>query len=126
MIEWYTWLSAGIAAAAGLLCLAVGLAGRKPGDVTVFSVVLVELLLVAQVVISIVAPIAGNQAQGDVIEFWIYLVVAIIIPPAAVLWSLIDRNRWSTVILGVAALSIAVMVVRMQQIWSGNPPFLGA
>lgn len=126
MIEWFTWVSAGIAAAAGLLCLVAGFAGRKPGDVTVLSVVLVELLLVAQVVISIVAPLAGNHARGDLIEFWVYLVVALIIPPAAVLWSLIERNRWSTVILGVASLAIAVMVVRMQQIWSGNPPFLGA
>ncbi|MGO2112988.1 MAG: hypothetical protein ACTH31_15390 [Pseudoclavibacter sp.] len=126
MIEWYAFASAAIAAAVGVMCLVVGFAGRKPGDVTVLSVAGVELLLVAQVVIAIVAPLAGNPPIGDAIEFWIYLVVALIIPPAAVLWGLIERNRWSTVILGVAALSIAVMIVRMQQIWAGHAPFLGA
>ena len=41
-----------------------------------------------------------------------------LLPPAAVFWALIERNRWSTVILGVACLAIAVMVYRMYQIWT--------
>ena len=35
----------------------------------------------------------------------------------AVVWALVDRGRWSTAILGVACLAIAVMVYRMGQIW---------
>jgi hypothetical protein len=34
-----------------------------------------------------------------------------------VFWALIDRTKWSTVILGVACLAIAVMVFRMNEIW---------
>ena len=30
----------------------------------------------------------------------------------------LERNRWSTVILGVAALAVGVMVYRMLQIWT--------
>lgn len=126
MIEWFTWLQVAVAAAAGALCLVLGLIGRKPGDVAVAAVALVELLLLVQLVVALVAPLAGNAPQGDVVEFWAYLVTALIIPVAAVFWGLIERTKWSTVILGVAALSIAVMVVRMQQIWAGQPPFLGA
>jgi len=44
-------------------------------------------------------------------------VSAILIPPAAAIWALVERGRWSTVILGVAALAVAVMVYRMEQIW---------
>jgi hypothetical protein len=49
------------------------------------------------------------------------VITALLIPPAAVFWALIERNsRWSTVVLAVAALSIAVMLVRMHQIWTGH------
>lgn len=125
MIEWYTWVQAAVAALAGIVCLGAGFAGRKPGDLTVGTVALVELLLVVQIVAAIVAPAVGNPCAGDPVEFWAYLVTAVIIPPAAVFWGLVERNRWSTVILGVAALTVGVMVVRMQQIWAGNAPFLG-
>ena len=51
------------------------------------------------------------------LEFYIYLVSAIILPPVAVLWALVERTRWSTVVLGVVSLAIAVMVYRMNAIW---------
>lgn len=125
MIDWVSWGSAAIAAIAGIVCLVAGFAGRKPGDVTVGAVALVELLLIVQAVIAIIAPFAGNPPAGDLVEFWAYLVTAIIIPPAAVFWSLIERNRWSTVVLGVAACAVGVMIFRMQQIWSGHAAFIG-
>lgn len=117
MIEWFTWLQVVIALIAGLLCVALGLAGRKPNDVTVGALALVELLLIAQVIVAIVAPFVGNRPTGSAIEFWVYLVSAVIVPAAATLWGLVERTRWSTVILGIAALVIAVMVYRMSQIW---------
>ena len=36
----------------------------------------------------------------------------------AVLWALMERSRWSTVILGVAAIAVAIMVWRMHVIWT--------
>ena len=68
--------------------------------------------------IAIVAPFAGNPPTGSLLEFWVYLVSAVLLPPAAVFWALLERSRWSTVIMGVAALSVAVMVWRMQVIWT--------
>jgi len=118
MIEIFTWVQVVVAIVAGLLCIIVGLAGRPPADITLGSLALVEVLLVAQVVVALFAPAFGNTATGSVLEFWVYLVSAVLIPPFAALWALIDRGRWSTVVLGVAALSIAVMVYRMQQIWA--------
>lgn len=41
-----------------------------------------------------------------------------LLPVGAVLWALMERSRWSTVILGVAALAIAIMVWRMHVIWT--------
>jgi hypothetical protein len=101
-----------------VLCVVLGLAGRKPADLTILAVALVELLLLAQVVISIIAPFAGNPPTGNLGEFWVYLATACLMPPAAIAWALTDRSRWSTVVLGVAALAIAVMAYRMNQIWN--------
>jgi hypothetical protein len=118
MILWFTIVQVAVAVAAGLFCIIAGLAGRRPSDWTVGSLALVELLLIAQVVIAIVSPFAGNPPSGSPLEFWVYLVSAVLLPLAAVAWALLERSRWSTVIMGVAALSIAVMVWRMQVIWT--------
>jgi len=118
MILWFTYLEVAVAVAAGLLCLVLGLIGRRPSDWTVGALALVELLLVVQVVIAIVSPLAGNPPTGSLLEFWVYLVSAVLLPPLAVGWALLERSRWSTVIMGVAALAIAIMVWRMQVIWT--------
>ena len=118
MILWFTLAQVAVAVVAGLLCVVLGLAGRRPSDLTVGALALLELLLIAQVVIAIVAPFVGNQPTGSLLEFWVYLVSAVLLPPAAVFWALIERSRWSTVILGIAALAVAVMVWRMHVIWT--------
>ena len=82
MIEWYAYLQLAIMVVAGLLCLALGLAGRKPTDLSMGATLLVELLLIVQLVIAIVAPFAGNEATGSVLEFYTYLISAILLPLA--------------------------------------------
>ncbi|MET2012218.1 hypothetical protein ABXJ56_11735 [Microbacterium chocolatum] len=118
MILWFTLVQVVLAVAAGLLCVIAGLAGRRPSDLSVGSLALVELLLLVQIVAAVIAPFAGNPPSGSVLEFWVYLVSAALLPLAAVAWALLERSRWSTVIMGVAALSVAVMVWRMQVIWT--------
>lgn len=117
MIEWFTILQVGIAVVAGLLCLLLGLLGRRPSDVSVGAAAIVELLLIVQLAVAIVSPLVGNRPSGSLLEYYIYLISALLLPLAAGFWALIERSRWSTVILGVACLSIAVMVYRMHQIW---------
>ena len=118
MIDWLTVVVATFAVAAGLLCLVLGLLGRKPNDLTVGATLLVDLFLVVQLVVAIASPAFGNTPTGSMLEFYVYLITAIVLPPLAVLWSLLEReSRWSTVSLAVACLAVAVMVYRMHQIW---------
>ncbi|SJN32205.1 putative integral membrane protein [Microbacterium esteraromaticum] len=118
MILWFTTLQIVVACAAGLFCLIAGLAGRRPSDYTVGSLLFVEVLLIAQVVIAIVAPLAGNPPTGDLLEYWVYLIAAVLLPVGGILWALLDRTRWSTVVLGVVGFSLAIMLWRMQSIWT--------
>ncbi|MDJ0339458.1 hypothetical protein [Cryobacterium sp. PH31-O1] len=118
MIEWFTWFQLAIAVPGGLLCIVLGLVGRKPTDLTMGATALVELLLIVQLAAAIAAPLAGNTATGSLLEFYTYLVSAILLPVVAGFWALVERSRWSTVILGVTCLSVAVMLYRMNQIWN--------
>ena len=117
MIEWFTYAQVGIAVVAGLTCVVLGPLGRPPQDLTMGAALLIEVLLLVQLVVSLAAPAFGNNPTGSLLEFYLYLVSAIVLLPLAGVWALIERNRWSTVILGVACLSIAIMVYRMNEIW---------
>lgn len=118
MIEWYTYVTIGIATLSALLCLIAGALGRTPNDVTLGSVLLVELLLLGQLGISIAAPWFGNAPTGSALEYWVYLVSVLLVPLAAGFWALLERSRWSTLVLAVAGISVAIMVYRMWQIWA--------
>lgn len=118
MIEWFAYVQIAVACAAGLLCIVLGLVKQPPNDYSLGAVLVVELLLIAQLVVAILAPAMGNHPSGNLLEFYTYLISAILLLPAAVFWGFIERTKWSTVILGVAALAAAIMLYRMLSIWS--------
>ncbi len=117
MIEWLTNAQLLVAVGAGVLACILSLVGRIPSDLTVGATALVELLLLGQLVVALASPAIGNEPTGNLAEFFVYLISAIIVPPAAVFWALIERTRWSTAILGASCLVVAIMVYRMSQIW---------
>jgi hypothetical membrane protein len=117
VIEWFTTIAIVVSVIAGLIALVLGGIGRKPDDYSVLATAAVALVLVVQIVIGIVAPFVGNEPTGDIVEWWIYLVTALVLPVAAIAWALVDRSRWATIVMGVASLAVAVMVFRMNQIW---------
>lgn len=117
MIEWFTTIAIVVSVIAGLIALVLGGIGRRPDDYSVLATAAVALVLIVQIVIGIVAPFVGNEPTGDIVEWWIYLVTALVLPVAAIAWALVDRTRWATIVMGVASLAVAVMVFRMNQIW---------
>lgn len=117
MLEWLTWFEITVAVVAGTLCVVLGLIGRKPSDLTMGATGVVALLLVVQLGVAIASPIMGNEPTGSLFEFYLYLVTAIFIPIGAGFWGLLERSRWSTVVLGAANIAVAIMLVRMSVIW---------
>jgi hypothetical protein len=65
VIAGFTVAQIAVAVVAGVLCLVVGAIGRKPSDLTVIPTALVEVLLVVQLVVAIVAPAVGNPPSGS-------------------------------------------------------------
>jgi len=117
VIEWFTTIAIIVSVLAGLTALVLGGVGHQPDDYSVLPTASVALVLLVQIAIGIAAPFTGNEPTGDVVEWWIYLIVALVLPVAAIAWALVDRTRWATVVMGVASLAVAVMLYRMHQIW---------
>ncbi|MEN9954895.1 MAG: hypothetical protein RLZZ41_559 [Actinomycetota bacterium] len=120
MIEWFYLAQFWVAVSAGIFSLTLGAMKKLPSLWSIGSLAIVLLGLVAQLVISIFAVVGGESASVDTVEYFAYLLVAIMVPIGAGFWGLVERNRWSTMILGVASLTVAVMLVRMHQIWTGS------
>ena len=120
MIEWFYWLQLGVAIVAGLLAVGFAIAKRTPNDYTLGSIVLLGVLLLVQMIVAAIQPALGNSPTGSLLEFWMYLVTAFLMVIAGAVWALVERSMMSNVMLGLLAGSIAVMLVRMDVIWTVN------
>ena len=120
MIEWLYWLQLGVAIVAGLLAVGFAIAKRTPNDYTLGSIVLLGVLLLVQMIVAAIQPALGNSPTGSLLEFWMYLVTAFLMVIAGAVWALVERSMMSNVMLGLLAGSIAVMLVRMDVIWTVN------
>jgi membrane protein DedA with SNARE-associated domain len=78
------------------------------------TAVLLVMLLV-QMVVSIV--VWGQSPETDGILFFGYLITALLVVPLAGAWAYAELTRWGPAVLAAAAATVAVMVVRMDQIW---------
>lgn len=117
MILWFGIAQIAVALAAGVVCLWQWALKRSTNDYTLGATLLVGLLLVAQIVVAIVQPLVGNPASGDPLEFWMYLVVALMLPFGAGFWALFDRKRSANLVLLLVNVSVGIMLYRMLVIW---------
>jgi hypothetical protein len=122
MIEWFFLAQSWFALGAGLLLVLMGLVGRIPSGFSISLVAISELALGIQLSLSVVLVFMGQQAKVDTWEFFGYLLVALMIPAGGAIWALLERGKWSTVVMGAALLTLSVMLVRMYQIWTGVNP----
>ena len=120
MFEWAYQIQVVYALFAGLFVVGLGIFRRSPSWLSVGVIAVVEGLLLVQLAVTIALVSTGSGAKGDTVEFFGYILTALIVPPAAVGWAVVERTRWSTLVLGISGLTVAVMLVRMWQIWSGN------
>ena len=112
------YLSLGV----GAIQLVLGFFGRKPGQPEILMSMAVLSGLAVQLLVSTILAISGERAAISTVEFFGYLLVAMIVKVAAGFWALAEKTKWSTVILGASSLTVSVMLVRMLQIWSGVSP----
>ncbi|MFD9005104.1 hypothetical protein ACFV0T_29815 [Streptomyces sp. NPDC059582] len=79
----------------------------------------VSLLAVVQLVVGIVQLARGEQAEQGTTIFVAYLVGAFACVPAAGFMSLAERTRWGSATVAAGGVVLAVLEVRLFDIWGG-------
>ena len=117
------WIPLLIAVSGGCLALGAWATWRAVTDRPVILRQLflaggIEALLLVQAVVAGVQA-AGGGMPGDAVTFWGYLVTSMVVLPIAGLWAFAERSRWSSVVMLVAALTVAFLQYRTLQVWNG-------
>lgn len=99
-------------------CLYALVRNQNPREPHVIGAGVVEVLLLVQLVVAVVM-LAVQGAPDELGVFIAYLVVSLVVLPLGLFWALAEKSRWGTGVLLVAALSVPVIVVRLQQLWEG-------
>jgi hypothetical protein len=100
----------------GLVSTAVG---RGIGQLHVAGVIVLEAVLLVQAGIAVTALVGGHRPP-ETAAFLGYLVGAVLLPVAGLLWARTEPTRWAGTVLAVAALVVAVMVWRLVQLWNAT------
>jgi hypothetical protein len=100
-----------------ILCGISAARNRPTDDPHFYASVVVELILLVQVAIAAVKLASGDRPD-EFATFLAYLILVPFVLPIGFFLSLIERTRWGSVIFGVAALALAILVVRLQDLWS--------
>jgi hypothetical protein len=111
-------ITVGALIGAGWCLVMLTLRGPKGQKVLLGALALLELVMLAQTVLGI-AKVTGIHRHISSVTFVGYLLGWLLILPAAAWWSLAERSRWGVGILLLACLVVPVLVVRINQIWSG-------
>ncbi|TDD75039.1 hypothetical protein [Actinomadura rubrisoli] len=99
--------------------LVSALRDRAMGTPHLVALGVLEVLLIAQAVVGIVK-VAGDQGPESPATFIGYLLAILLVPAAGAGWGMLERSRYGPGVIVVACLAVAVMIVRMNQIWDGT------
>jgi hypothetical protein len=80
----------------------------------------VTLATLVQLVVSLVQLGHGDRPEQGVPVFLGYLIGAVFTIPAAAFMSLAERSRWGTAVVAAGGLILAVLELRLHDIWGAG------
>ncbi|MEJ5915662.1 hypothetical protein [Pseudokineococcus sp. 1T1Z-3] len=89
---------------------------RPSGGQLLLAAVL-EVLILVQAVVAVVLMVVGTPPLSTA-TFVGYLLTIVLLLPVGVFWGLADRSRWGNGVLAITAVTTAVLVLRLEQIWN--------
>ncbi len=123
MVEFWFWFQLWTYVAVGVISLIMTIFSKVLHSITLVAQMAVVAGLSLQTLLSTFLAILGQRAETSTLEFFGYLIVALMVSVGAIIWGLLDRkNRWSNAVMSLSAFTVAVMVIRMQQLWTGVSP----
>ena len=92
---------------------------KKLPNWLVAGLVLLELLLIALAIVTVVAWATGTTPTEPAV-YAAYLMAVLLTPPAAWWWARNEPSRWGPAAIALLMLMLPVLVVRLTQVWTGN------
>ncbi|GIH12142.1 hypothetical protein [Rugosimonospora africana] len=99
-------------------CLVTTLRKHAIGIGELIAMGVVQALVMAQIVISVVHLAQGQRPQS-LVTFVGYLVAIFVILPAAGVLARLEPTRWGALIATIGCAVVAVLIVRLNQVWTG-------
>jgi hypothetical protein len=109
------WSCVGLAVVLGVLAFL----DRSTPAWALALILVLELALVVLGVLAVIAWIGGSPPAEPVV-FFFYLLVVLLAPPVMVWWGRGEPGRWGSGAVAVALLLLAVLIVRVEQVWAGG------
>jgi hypothetical protein len=94
----------------------LALADRRPVLWLLGGLAAVELAALVQVLVAVVVVLRGERPDSAA-TFAGYALASLLVPPIGAVWALSERSRWGTAAAGVSCLVLAVLTVRLRQVW---------
>lgn len=117
MIPGLAYALMAMAGAAGVWGLLTASLDKPPGKAQLLFAAAVWVVTVVQSVIALVRLATGFRPFETATTVG-YLLTILVLIPLAWFWANTERTRWSGVVLGVAALSVLAMTLRLLQLWT--------
>lgn len=115
------WLGTALIVGALLIAALAGLSAvrdRGPNRLMLAAAAVTEIVLAVQAIVAVAVSVSPNgQAADEPVLFFGYLVTVLLLLPVALLLARAERNRFGSLVLVVGGLVLAVLVVRLQQLW---------
>jgi hypothetical protein len=113
-------LAYGVIALAGIAVIwgvVTAIANKPPGKAQLLYAAGLEAVTVVQSIIA-VAKIVGGFRPVELATTIGYLIGIMILLPIAWFWANVERNRFSGIILAVAAFAVLAMTLRLIMLWT--------
>ena len=96
----------------------LALLNRLPGRPVLVAAGVVEVLLLGFAIGGVVQMLTADVTFPRW-EALASLAALVVVPPLGVAWAFDERSRSGTAVFAVVFLVVAVMIVRVQQVWAG-------
>jgi hypothetical protein len=116
VIDGLAWAVIAVSLVTGLGTIGLAVADRRPLELIAYGLVAVEAAALIQVLLVFVQ-LARGERPHEPATFSGYALTSLLVPPAGALWALTEKTKWGTAAAGVSSLVLAVLTVRMRQVW---------
>jgi hypothetical protein len=117
MIDALAYTVVALAGIAVIWGVATAIANKPPGKAQLLYAAGLEVVTMVQSIIA-AAKLIGGFRPGELATTIGYLIGIVILIPVAWFWANVERNRFSGIVLAVAALAVLAMTLRLIMLWT--------